>query len=75
MSLDGKYPFDEPLCGCSNCVLARDILLMAADGGMPDTFWQTDARIARAVLTLSTTVERAREWAQENCVSGGGSVS
>jgi hypothetical protein len=57
-----------------NCVLARDILLMAADGGMPDTFWQSDARIARAVLTLSTTVEAAREWAQANCVSAGGTV-
>lgn len=40
--------------------LARDILSLAVDAGMPESYWQTDKRIARAAKTLNTTVEAAR---------------
>lgn len=59
---------------CQTCQTARDVLTMAADGGTPDTFWQTDARILRAADYLMIEVDAAREWAQANCVSAGGSV-
>lgn len=43
---------------------ARNVLSMAASGGMPDTFWQSDRRIASACKVLGWTVEEGREWAQ-----------
>jgi hypothetical protein len=45
---------------------AKDVLMMAASGGMPDSFWMTDKRIERACATLKWTPEKAREWAQTN---------
>lgn len=42
--------------------LAKDILTLAASGGMPDTFWQTDQRIERACVVLGWTPEKAREY-------------
>lgn len=44
--------------------LALDVLTLAADGGMPDSFWHTDSRIIRATDELGWTVEAARAWAQ-----------
>lgn len=43
--------------------LAWDVLLMAHEGGMPDTYWHTDSRIARACRILNYTPDQAREWA------------
>jgi len=48
--------------------LAKDVLTMAANGGMPDSFWLTDQRIARAAAELRMTSEQAREWAHEHKV-------
>lgn len=45
--------------------LAKDVLAVAASGGMPDTFWWTDSRIARAREALGWTVEKAQEWARK----------
>jgi hypothetical protein len=50
--------------------LARDVLVIAALGGMPDTFWGTDSRIARASATLGWSVEEAREWARAEAERG-----
>lgn len=44
--------------------LAKDVLTMAAAGGMPDSFWYTDQRIQRAVEALGTTTPAALRWAQ-----------
>lgn len=44
--------------------LAKDILSMAASGGMPDSFWSTDQRIQRACKILGWHPYVAREWAQ-----------
>jgi hypothetical protein len=33
--------------------LARDVLSMAEDGGMPDSYFETDSRIVRARATLA----------------------
>lgn len=41
--------------------LAQDVIAMAQAGGMPDTYWQTDRRIARACEVLGVTPEVARE--------------
>lgn len=43
---------------------ARNVLIMAALGGMPDTYWQTDRRIASACEVLGWKPEQAREWAR-----------
>lgn len=43
---------------------AKDVLTMAASGGMPDTFWQTDSRISRACAVLQVSPECARRWAR-----------
>jgi hypothetical protein len=45
--------------------LARDVLTMAANGHMPDTYWLSDTRISRAAKVLGLSNEDAREWAQE----------
>jgi hypothetical protein len=45
--------------------LAKDVLTLAADGGMPDTFWLTDSRIERACTGLGWTPEQARTWARK----------
>lgn len=44
--------------------LARDIFTLAQRGGMPDTYWRTDSRIARACAVLGVTPEHARvtDW-------------
>lgn len=42
--------------------LAIDVLTLAADGGMPDTFWHTDSRVQRACAALRWTPDEAREW-------------
>jgi hypothetical protein len=44
--------------------LARDVLMMAALGGMPDTYWHSDVRIKRACTVLGYTPDAARQWAQ-----------
>ena len=44
--------------------LAKAVLVMAADGGMPDTFWAQDSRIELACEVLAWTPEKAREWAR-----------
>lgn len=41
--------------------LARDVLSMAATGGMPDSFWLTDTRIERACAVLGLSPAEARE--------------
>lgn len=43
---------------------AKDVLVLAALGGMPDTYWQTDRRIKRACNVLGWTPEKARRWAE-----------
>lgn len=43
--------------------LAKDALSLAAAGGMPDTYWSTDQRIARACAVLGLTRVEARKWA------------
>ncbi len=45
---------------------ARNVLSIAASGGMPDTFWQTDSRILSACEELGCTPTEARLWAEEN---------
>lgn len=47
---------------------ARDVLTMAANGGMPDTYWHTDSRIQRACKVLGIGPNEARAWAYENMV-------
>jgi hypothetical protein len=39
--------------------LARDVISMAEDGGMPDTYFATDQRIARARATLAKSPKGA----------------
>lgn len=46
--------------------LARSVLVMAANGGMPDSFWNTDTRIALACDTLGWSIYEARKWAFGN---------
>ena len=48
---------------------AKDVLTMAANGGMPDAYWHTDSRITRAIEQLGWTVEQARDWAWANKVN------
>lgn len=45
---------------------AKDVLLLAASAGMPDTFWWTDSRVQRAIATLDTNVYAARRWAEHH---------
>jgi hypothetical protein len=45
--------------------LARDVLTMAANGHMPDTYWLSDRRISRAAKVLGLSNEDAREWAEQ----------
>ena len=45
--------------------LAKAVLTIAADGGMPDSYWATDSRITMACEVLGWTSERARVWASE----------
>jgi hypothetical protein len=45
--------------------LAKDVLVMAANGGMPDSYWFSDTRIKRARAVLGWSAERARTWANE----------
>lgn len=47
---------------------ARDVLTMAANGGMPATFWHTDIRIQRACTVLDIGSGEARAWAYEHMV-------
>lgn len=52
--------------------LAIDILTIAHVAGMPDTYWQTDARIARACAALAdtgpepVTPANARQWTADH---------
>jgi hypothetical protein len=46
--------------------LAKDVLLMAASGGMPDSYWHTDSRIKRACKVLGWTADQARSWAERS---------
>lgn len=46
--------------------LAKSVLVMAANGGMPDTFWLTDSRISLACYVLGMTPYEARDWVQVN---------
>lgn len=45
---------------------ARNVLSMAASGGMPDTYWHDDSRILSACEELGCTPTEARQWAEEN---------
>lgn len=45
---------------------AKDVLLMAATGNMPDSFWYTDKRILRACAALKWEPGSARQWAREH---------
>lgn len=45
--------------------LAKDVLVMAALGGMPYTFWLTDSRISRARRVLEWSPTEAYEWAHK----------
>lgn len=45
--------------------LARSVLVAAASGGMPATFWQSDSRIAAACAVLGVDVAEGRAWAFE----------
>lgn len=47
-------------------VVAADVLAMAQAGGMPDTYWVTDSRIARAcaVLELAPADAAQIDWAE-----------
>lgn len=47
---------------------ARDVLTMAANGDMPDTYWHTDSRIQRACKVLGIRSDEARTWAEEHKV-------
>lgn len=46
--------------------LAWDIVTMAAAGGMPDSFWETDRRIKRACSILRKPYEVVRQMAIAN---------
>ena len=46
--------------------LAYSVLILAELGGMPDSFWQTDARIALACSVLGITPTQARTWTEEH---------
>lgn len=39
--------------------LARDVISLAQTGGMPESFWSTDSRIARACTVLGVEPEEA----------------
>lgn len=41
--------------------LAEDILTLAADGGMPDSYWSTDQRMLRACEVLKITPKEAQK--------------
>lgn len=47
-------------------LLAKSVLVIAALGGMPDTYWLIDSRIALACRVLGWTPTNARTWAHEN---------
>jgi ribonuclease HI len=40
--------------------LALDVISLAITGGMPETYWASDSRVARACAILNLTVEEAR---------------
>lgn len=46
--------------------LARDVLTIAVDGGMPDTYWQTDQRIRRAAEQLDIDLDEVRVIAEDS---------
>lgn len=48
-------------------VLAADLLAFAQDMGMPDTYWRSDSRIARALAVLELTPEQAQQidWMED----------
>lgn len=56
------------MAGDTTRQLARDVLTMAANGGMPDTYWHTDSRIKRACNVLGWSIIDAREWAETHKV-------
>lgn len=45
--------------------LALDVLTMAVVGGMPDTYWLTDSRVARACDVLEVPIQIGRQIAEE----------
>lgn len=45
--------------------LAADVLTMAYDAGMPDSYWLTDSRIQRACLVLDIDTHSAYAYAQD----------
>jgi hypothetical protein len=47
-------------------VVAADVLALAQVGGMPDSYWLTDARVKRACEVLGVAPEHARDmdWAE-----------
>lgn len=50
--------------------LAKDVLLIAAAGGMPDTYWHTDTRVLRALETLGVLPSVGRRWAHWAATAG-----
>ena len=43
--------------------LAKTVLIMSELGGLPDTFWLSDARILACCKVLGWDPYKAREWA------------
>lgn len=52
----------EPL----EVVIARDLIAFAQVAGMPDSYWHTDRRIARACAVLGITPDEASEMETED---------
>lgn len=46
--------------------LAKSVLVMAVQGGMPHSFWDTDSKIRLACGTLGWTLDKGWSWACEN---------
>lgn len=44
--------------------LAKDLLSLAYQAGVPDSFWETDSRISRARHVLGWSTEQAISWAE-----------
>lgn len=56
-----EWDYDEPDAED----LAADVLTMAYDGGMPDSYWHTDQRIARACRVLDIEPYNAYAYAED----------
>jgi hypothetical protein len=57
-----------PVADAMHTQLAKDVLTMAANGGMPDSYWYTDRRIKRALKVLGWTPAYGLQWAEQHKV-------